>query len=446
MSFDISLFLGRFHPLLVHLPIGFIIIALVMEFIPNRNSRTQRIVWFLCFLASLFSIISGLQLSSASSYPDALLGRHKWIGIAICILSFLFWALHGNILSGRKKLGTVLKWALFLLLIMGGHFGGQLTHGNSYLIDAAPESIKGLFGAETAESIDLSKIHTDSIYTYEHLLDPIIQSKCSQCHNSKNKSGDLNLITIDSMFLGGTNGDVVVAGNPNESEIFHRVTLDQNNKKFMPTKGTPLNYNEMKLLSWWIENGANAQEVTSLTLPSDEMITLIMDEYNIDLSPRPWYEKEEGPEIDSVVIQKLEASGYKTSRISANNNFLELTFNEGTTDAELPFDIDENVIILNAKNVDLPEEFYGEISKLKNLIRIQLNGTKTTTDQLLMIKNLNRLESINLYGTQIDNEGLMYLANFPNLKRVYTWQSGVTEEGILSFNEQRPDIKIYKGL
>ena len=56
---------------------------------------------------------------------------------------------------------------------------------------------------------------------------------------------------------GGENGEVILPGKAHDSELFVRVTLPQKSKKFMPPKGEPLTYSELKIMEWWVASGAS---------------------------------------------------------------------------------------------------------------------------------------------------------------------------------------------
>ena len=66
IALDITTFFGRLHPLLVHLPIGFIILALIFElkWFRDKGSRFNflSITWLLAFISSFFSAFIGWSL------------------------------------------------------------------------------------------------------------------------------------------------------------------------------------------------------------------------------------------------------------------------------------------------------------------------------------------------------------------------------------------------
>ena len=71
---EISTFFGRFHPLLVHLPIGFLILAVLISIKQKDKNLTYtkilRLIWFLAFISSFFSAIMGLLLAENGHYIE----------------------------------------------------------------------------------------------------------------------------------------------------------------------------------------------------------------------------------------------------------------------------------------------------------------------------------------------------------------------------------------
>ena len=87
-------FFGRFHPILVHLPIGMLILAFVMALYGkvNRNIDFNPAIRFSLILGAIAAIIAGLTgyfLSRNGGYEKAILDFHQWLGIAVAIFSYI---------------------------------------------------------------------------------------------------------------------------------------------------------------------------------------------------------------------------------------------------------------------------------------------------------------------------------------------------------------------
>ena len=123
---DFGLFLGRFHPLLVHLPIGFLLLAVLLEWWPEDKLRPAiRISWALGALSAVAAAGCGWLLATESGGGDTLFW-HRWLGVSVAVLAVAgIWVTREG--GGRAKAyGT----ATTILLAIAGHQGGNLTHGS----------------------------------------------------------------------------------------------------------------------------------------------------------------------------------------------------------------------------------------------------------------------------------------------------------------------------
>lgn len=91
-------------------------------------------------------------------------------------------------------------------------------------------------------------------------IEPIFEQKCSKCHNEDKQKGGLNLKSKRSSFSEGDSGlPSLVAGSLEKSELWHRITTDDEDE-FMPSKGEPLDKAEVAKVKAWIEQGAKWPE------------------------------------------------------------------------------------------------------------------------------------------------------------------------------------------
>lgn len=93
----------------------------------------------------------------------------------------------------------------------------------------------------------------------------IFAHHCYKCHSSDKMKGDLRLDTKEGIFAGGESGKVVVPGEPDDSEILHRVLLPAEDDDAMPPEGARLDPEQSELLRKWIAKGAPWPEVQAGT-------------------------------------------------------------------------------------------------------------------------------------------------------------------------------------
>ncbi|HWB98614.1 MAG TPA: c-type cytochrome domain-containing protein, partial [Bryobacteraceae bacterium] len=58
---------------------------------------------------------------------------------------------------------------------------------------------------------------------FRDTVQPILQKNCLACHNAKLKQGGLDLSTREALLKGSEHGPVVVAGKPDDSQLYKLV-------------------------------------------------------------------------------------------------------------------------------------------------------------------------------------------------------------------------------
>lgn len=139
---DIAIFLGRLHPLIVHLPIGFLLLAALLHLLSRRKKQLEHAVPFILllgFISAVLACIFGYLLSLTGTYDIDQLTPHKNSGIALAIFVGLLWLFQRRM---HPKLFTALLACMVLLVSYSGHLGGSLTHGSDYLSLSGPRHPK----------------------------------------------------------------------------------------------------------------------------------------------------------------------------------------------------------------------------------------------------------------------------------------------------------------
>jgi hypothetical protein len=156
---------------------------------------------------------------------------------------------------------------LLALVAMTGHYGGNLTHGSTYLVEYAPQPIRSLAGLAPRRTVT-SVAEADP---FADVVGPILVERCASCHNEDKQESSLVLTTYAGIMRGGESGRVVIAGNTDLSELLRRVTVDPSDEEFMPAEGkTPLTARQVEILRWWVEAGIpSSGRVGDLEVPPE---------------------------------------------------------------------------------------------------------------------------------------------------------------------------------
>ncbi len=447
------IFWGHFHPMLVHLPIGMFFMAGILHFFyAQKQEAAQPIVVHMLIWTSAFALISaamGWSLAQAGEYDPGTLQIHQWLGISTCVLSL------GLTYVMRAGLNRHVTNSLFILgllcLTVTGHYGGNLTHGSDYLTASLPAPAQKMLGIKKEDVEEVPKItNLKEAVIYTQLVKPILTQRCISCHNAEKQKGKLRLDAPNFILAGGEEGPVITAGKPLESELIKRLLLEENDEHHMPPKGkTPLTENEISLLHWWIQQGADFNKKVA-QLPSDEKINAILKTYSqAEVAKESAVFKQSVNAADEADLARIRKHGLLANPVSKDQNYIEVNAINAprVTNKELADlrSINAQIIRLKLGNTQVSGDFLKEIADMPLLIFLDLQHTKIADQDLESLKNLAYLESINLVGTQISDRGLLTLAKIKSLKRVYLWQTRVSEKGVAQLKKNRPDMAIQSG-
>ncbi|MRI01717.1 hypothetical protein GH721_14340 [Kriegella sp. EG-1] len=453
IALEFSTFLGRFHPLFVHLPIGFLILAILLEWLESfRKAETKSklipIAWLLGAISAAAAAFSGWWLGETGLYEEDMLFSHRWLGIALVLFAFIGWWLKKNPKSHSKFLQNGFNIAILLMLSIEGHKGGNLTHGETYLTEYAPESIQEILGV-SADKDTLTILGTpDSVLVFKDLIQPIFKSKCIACHNNKVKRGGLNMAHTDSIQLGGDGGLAIAPGNLEESELFRRITLPQKNIKFMPPTNNALTYDEIKTIEWWISKGASYEDAASKFAVDENIKPVLLRRFGLDMNPKPWYETVTIAPADSTKIANLIKLGFSVNTLGATNPLLDIKYTgKDLTEEKIKAleEVKNHITWLSLARTNVESDWLSSISGFTNLTRLQLENTSISDNGVSYLSGLSHLESLNLYGTNVTDSSLVDIQKMNGLKRVYLWGTKVKSETAKNISENKEGLEIILG-
>ena len=435
---EIYIYLGRFHPLLVHLPIGMICGALLLQisrrFRPVEGPDTSlSLLWAATALSAILSALTGYLHANGNDYTKELLDTHKCSGIGLAILSSLVAAIH---LLGRsgiwiKSVRAILVYATIGLLIYTGHGGGSLTHGADYL-SMSTLAVDDPEASSRPASIDSADLFADAVM-------PILQTKCTSCHNPSKKKGGLLLTDHAAILRGGKSGAGLVPGDPSASELFRRVTLPSDHKEFMPTDGkAPLTGDQRDILEWWIEKGALPSMPLAKTPPDDRMRKVLTDYFQLNRDPLLDLNPEAASDSD---LEALRKEGFQVSRITSGGVWLDVKYVDSVKpDLSVLSRVREQLVWLQLPNCDLTDEDMEDIAGLDKLFRLNLSQNPIGDQGIVQLEGLKSLEQLNIYGTRVTSKSLQMLTGLPSLKKLFIWDCPIDSTSAAAAT--RPGLEI----
>jgi uncharacterized membrane protein len=270
---DFLFFVGRFHVLVLHLPIGILLLAAVVHWLSRRQDNVRMagalpFMWAAGALTAVITVVLGFLHFLEGGFTQPTVGIHMVTGTLVAVLAVVIWYFSTRKPVSYQRLGTPLAAVVVVLLFVAGHYGGNLTHGSTYLVEYAPQPIRALAGLEPRRPRVTDVALADP---YLDLVRPMLRNRCATCHGNERQDGDLNLWTYEAMMRGGDTGRAVLPGNAERSELYYRITLPPNHDAFMPAEGnTPLTDSEVEIIRWWIDADTPLDTtVGNLNVPAD---------------------------------------------------------------------------------------------------------------------------------------------------------------------------------
>lgn len=483
-------FFGRTHVLFLHLPIGLLVGAFVIEFFGMfRRSKGYDIaaawMFVLGFFASIGAVFTGLLLGTekaAENNPDGptltafqllwadadkgvteTLGLHMWLGVGLMIFACLAAVL--KVMAVRKQwpddspvpepggwpLGLVRMSLLAVMALMplAGHLGGNLSKTPTYLFEKAPFSVpQGLVYwpekapnvAKTGEGEDAEVVGTVAYWNAN--IQPVMNNHCIACHYSGKKNGKLRLDSLEWAIKGGNSGPSIEAGDAEYSPLYIRVVLPKSHELFMPKKKEVhgvLTFEETQMVGEWIQ----AFDGNLKDAPKPD------DSGTARNTPDPVAPQPAKPLIDPAAIRAIQDAGGNAQSLSLEQDpdLLDIKFAYlKTLDPEAIAKLGNTadaIAVLTFEGSAFDDNSAAALPGMPKLKRLNLKDTKITDEGIAVMPELNKLEWLNLFGTAITDQALKDLERYTALKKLYVTGTSVSAEGVAELRTALPGTEIY---
>ncbi|MGC3947559.1 MAG: hypothetical protein QM762_24155 [Chryseolinea sp.] len=441
--------IGKFHPLIVHLPIGILLLAFVFELLVWLRGVTQLrfavdVSLLIGALSAIVSCVTGYFLGSEGGYPGKLLTQHQYLGIATAALTvLLFLARRISLVkrSDRRYLGVVLFAPVIILLALTGHAGGSLTHGEEFLSFTGGDLMDETSPVKTIANIDEAIL-------FREVIQPILQARCYSCHSSRKQKGDLRLDSFEFVMRGGKHGEIIVDGLPDSSLLYTSLMLALEDDRHMPPKEKPqLSSTEIAILQKWIEEGPDTSKKVKDLSDSKKMKS-----YVTALQTRPtehWVPQAEVSAADASAVSMLKSRGVIVLPVAQESNYISINFinkpQVSDDDLELLGKLADQLIWLSLEGTSVTDAHLQKVSALKNLRVLALNNTMVTGEGLKAIAKLPAIQILNVVNTPITDEALQSLATAETMTKIFVYRTKASKSGIQAYHKLKPNVVIDTG-
>jgi uncharacterized membrane protein len=429
---------GRLHPLLVHLPIGILLLAILFEWLSVHPSfkilsPALPLIILLGAISTFSSCLTGYLLSQSGDYSGNTISWHQWLAISLSIVSAIYWWAHYKSFSAGFK--RALSIFVLMLVSVTGHLGGSLTHGEDYLTE-------NIF----AESvIDFSKINLTKARYYEDLVKPILSQKCYSCHGPSKQKGKLRLDDKAQILKGGKKGVVLVAHKADESELINRLLLPLDEKDHMPPKEkSQLSSIEIGILKEWISSGADFEKSVG-ELGLIEKLQSIMKAPMEKLAAVPVEKVEPG---DVKKINQLKSWEVVILPVAQQSNFLSINLiNTTKLDSALSLlkNLKKQIVWLKAGNTSIQDNDLKYLSDLHQLTKLNLENTTLTGEGLSHLQSLTNLQYLNVSNTKVTINSIKVLTPLKNLRTLILYQTKLDTTSLDLLHKLFPQTNVEIG-
>ncbi len=423
---------GRMHTMFLHFPIVIMALCIFWElFSGNKKSYLNvkaEIGDELLLAAALTSVITalmGLLLSREAGYTADLLIWHKWGGIFISFLSFVWYVFREKVRNAKPILFTT-AFAALVVIVVTGHLGGNITHGQDFLfapIEIVKQKPPVLF--EDAE-------------VYADMVQPILEAKCISCHNSEKAKGELIMETKESLLKGGKEGKLWDSTQNDFGLLLQRIHLPLESKKHMPPQGKPqLTDDEIAILYHWIKSGAGFTTKVDSLSQKDSLRLLAMPLFQTIETDDYTFEP-----ADEKKVNELN-NNYRVVRpLAIGSPALGVEFFDGEKfrpdQLKELLDIKDNIVSINLNKMPVTDADLKTISQLPNLRKLNLSFTDITGATLFELSKLKELKFLSLSGTKIKSRDLQPLIPLPKLSELFVWNTLMSPD---DFKKLRQEFK-----
>lgn len=288
------------------------------------------------------------------------------------------------------------------------------------------------------ESMEMEPMMGEMMDTMQSAGDPhvvlfeaahnVLNNYCFECHGATKQKGDYRLDLKSTIYTPGeSEAPPIVAGKPDESELFFRMALPMDDDDVMPPKKkarpSPA---DIKAVKDWITAGA---------IWTDDA----------DRRGLPTTYVEIGDDATNALIDAINTTRAKAEYNAWGDNSVRVDMSVSDKDKlkdtiKALEDFGDRLAWLDCGYLELKSSFYKDLPQYTNLQRLHLDYSNVKDDDLKSLSELPKLNYLNLYSTEITDEGIDHLKACKSLEKVFLMETKVTKEGVAQLKAANPQL------
>jgi uncharacterized membrane protein/mono/diheme cytochrome c family protein len=431
-------FIGRFHPLSVHLPIALLLLVPVFE-VAGRSRRfsyllpTAGFVLGLATCAAVVATLLGWCLARAGGYSGPLMTQHMWGGTAVAAAALLCWNLRFSWDTARVRwVYPAVLLATVGLVAFTGYRGGQLAHGETHLTELMPQAAAALFRHGTPVGV----LSADKSTVFGARVKPVFTAHCVTCHGPSRRKANLRLDTYEAVMRGGKHGLVIKPGEPRGSELFRRISLTASDEDVMPPDNRRLlSRAEVRLIERWIQSGASRDlAVTAIRDIASEPARPAVEVRFEEIDPEAVARQRAPLAAAMASLQQrfpnlLDYQSRNSPDVVVHAAWLGPKFGDGEVAALAA--LSDRIVSADFSSTAITDKSAAAIGAMKHLRTLRLTHTGITDATVESLAALGELEVMSLFDTGVSPAALPALARLPKLQRVYVGNTRIRPDSSL---------------
>lgn len=282
----------------------------------------------------------------------------------------------------------------------------------------------------------------ESSIDFEKQVAPILEANCYGCHGAEKGLGGLKLHTVDAIQAAAKKDDhLLVAGKPDESELYERLVLPKDDRKRMPKNADPLSKEDIEIIKQWVAEGA---KFATADAPAAEA----MEEKPTDEAPLP-----ERPELEAAspdAIAAAEETGALVIPLYSGSHELRVSFpssRDQVTDETVAklVPLAGQLVELDLSGTKITDASAESLKQFKYLDTLHLEKTEVGDATASALAGMTYLNYLNLHSTKATDASLEALKAAPSLRKLYMWQTAASYDAAKALEEATPGLEVNLG-